>query len=136
MKTIYLTYCTWDKDDQYRITGEKIAPNRLYQSRRIHSFVTTCKERYVEWAIFSDLYGVWFPDEQHEWYDKSPETVTKEEFIRLVDDFDRTLSEYQKIGFYVRHDTFHNLYKELVSQSRLVDRIEIFEDLSKVGTLS
>jgi len=31
-----------------------------------------CKEKRVEWAIFSNLYGVWFPNVEHEWYEKNP----------------------------------------------------------------
>ena len=42
-----------------------------------------CKEKKVEWAIFSDLYGIWFPSIKHEWYEKPPNTVTEEEFKKL-----------------------------------------------------
>ena len=44
--------------------------------------------RVVDWAIFSDLYGVWFPDVRHPWYEKNPATVTESEFRGLVNDFD------------------------------------------------
>lgn len=45
----------------------------------------------VEWAIFSDLYGVWFPDVEYEWYEKDPGTATEEEFSKLLEGFLRTL---------------------------------------------
>ena len=38
----------------------------------------------VKWAIFSDYYGIWFADEKHQWYEKNPDTVTNEEYKKLL----------------------------------------------------
>jgi hypothetical protein len=38
-----------------------------------------CKCNNVNWAIFSENFGVWFPHVEHEWYEKDPDTVTESE---------------------------------------------------------
>ena len=39
--------------------------------------------RGVNWAIFSDKYGVWFSNGLHEWYEKNPNKITEEEFNQI-----------------------------------------------------
>jgi len=65
---IYLTHCCAEKDPALRGTGEAVTPDKLYTDAPIQRFVAACKRCDVKWAIFSDLYGVWFPDVTHEWY--------------------------------------------------------------------
>jgi len=48
--------------------GEAVTPDKLYTDAPIQRFMAACKRCDVKWAIFSDLYGVWFPDVTHEWY--------------------------------------------------------------------
>lgn len=85
---IYITHCSAKKDDSLKNTGRKVTPDKLYIATPTQRFMSKCKEKKVNWAIFSDLYGVWFPDIEHEWYEKDPDTVTEQEFRNLVKDFD------------------------------------------------
>jgi len=123
---IYLTHCTAKKDDSLKHTGQKVTPDRLYQGKFIGPFMRTCKQRGVEWAIVSDLYGVWFPDVRHEWYEKDPDSVTDSEFWGLVRDFDEKLEAYDQIWFYRHCGRFHSLYERLLSETRLTDRVTLF----------
>ena len=123
---IYLTHCTAKKDSSLRFSGERVTPDRLYRGKFVEAFMRTCKQRGVEWAILSDLYGVWFPDIRHEWYEKDPNSVTDSEFWELVRDFDEKLEAYDEIWFYYNPGRFDPLYKRLLSQTALRDRITLF----------
>jgi len=129
---IYLTHCTAKKDDSLRFTGERVAPDRLYQGKFVEAFMRTCTQRGVEWAIVSDLYGVWFPDVSHEWYEKDPNAVTDSEFWGLVRDFDEKLQVYDTIWFYHNPGRFHPLYKRLLTTTRLRDRILLFSHSAEI----
>ena len=123
---IYITHCSWKKDDSLKGTGRKVTPDELYISKRIKGFMDSCKKGSVIWAIFSDLYGVWFPHNKHELYDKHPDTVTEEEFKALLKDFDKELQKYDEIYFYRNSRFFHRLYRRIVNESRLKDKIRLF----------
>lgn len=129
---IYLTHCTAKKDDSLKHIGEMVTPDQLYRGKFIQAFMSTCKERGVQWAIVSDLYGVWFPDVRHEWYEKHPRTVTETEFRELVTDFDEKLGPYDEIWFYRNPGRFHPLYKRLLSRSALRDRITLFSHTEEI----
>jgi len=88
-----------------------------------------CKAMRVPWAIFSDLYGVWFPHVSHKWYEKDPDTVTESEFSSLLRDFDDKLSAYPEIYFYYNPGRFHPLYRRLLQQSALTARITLITHL-------
>ncbi|RLI76514.1 hypothetical protein DRP04_12570 [Archaeoglobales archaeon] len=60
-RRIYITHCSAKKDDCLRGTGIKVTPDKLYTATPLQRFVERCKEKGVEWAIFSDKYGVVFP---------------------------------------------------------------------------
>lgn len=128
-----MTHCSAKKDQSLTATHEKVTPDRLYTSRRIRVFMDTCKKKGVDWAIFSDLYGIWFPTVEHEWYEKSPDSVSDEEFRELVSDFDSKLREYDEIWFYYNPSRFHALYKKLVNVSRLRDRIRLFTHVANIA---
>ena len=66
----------------------------------LERFTERCKATGVRWAIFSDLYGVWFPEVRHKWYEKDPDTVREVEFSALLRDFDDALGIYSEIYFY------------------------------------
>jgi hypothetical protein len=92
-----------------------------------------CKARGVRWAIFSDRYGVWFPEVRHEWYEKDPANVTKAEFSALLRDFDEQLTVFSEIFFY--HHPFrplHHLYACLLKRSVLSDRIKQIKLLGEI----
>lgn len=130
---IYLTHCTARKDDTLKHTGQKVTPDRLYLGKFVGAFMRTCKQRAVEWPIVSDLYGVWFPDVKHGWYEKDPDTVTDTEFWQLVRDFDEKLEAYDGIWFYHNPGRFHPLYKRLLRQTALRDRITLFSHASDIS---
>ena len=56
-------------------------------------------DRGVRWAIFSDQYRVWFPDVEHEWYEKDPDSVADSEFEHLLRDLRRSSGDMKKCGF-------------------------------------
>jgi hypothetical protein len=89
----------------------------------LQRFIATCRLKRVEWAIFSDLYGIWFPFEKHGWYEKDPASVTQQEFQQLLVDFDRKLNGYDAIFFYHNPGRFHPLYKRLLSETALREKV-------------
>jgi len=128
MTRIYVTHCSSKKDDRYKGTGVAVTPDLLYTGRA-KGFMKRCKEKGVCWAIFSDKYGVWFPDARREWYDKHPSEVTPAEFATLLRDFDEGLADYSEIYFYANHNNARRfppsgLYARLLNQTALRDRIK------------
>lgn len=129
---IYITHCSAKKDDSLKNTGKRVPPDKLYTATPTQRFMNKCKERKVNWAIFSDLYGVWFPDIEHEWYEKDPDTVTEQEFKNLVKDFDQKLQRYDEIWFYYNPGRFHPLHKRLLQETRLRDRVRLFTHIAQI----
>ncbi len=72
-KRIYLTHCSARKDDTLKETGTGVTPDMLYKSAPIRRFMKSCKSNRVNWAIFSDKYGIWFANDKHTWYEKDPD---------------------------------------------------------------
>src|SRR5258708_5599359 len=130
---IYVTHCSANKRLSVRRSRKAVSPDVLYTSGRIQRFMSRCKARKVRWAIFSDLYGVWFATERRRWYEKHPDKVTKSEFRALVQNFDRRLRRFREIRFYYHPARFHRLYRRLVRQSRLRGRVRMFRHVSQVG---
>ena len=111
----------------------KVTPDELYTATPIQRFINQCRNREVNWAIFSDKYGVWFPGIGHEWYEKNPGKVTEEEFNRLVDGFNKVLSQFDEIHFYYNPGRFHNLYKRLLESSELKTKIKPFTHIEEIS---
>lgn len=128
---IYLTHCSAKKDDNFRDSNEKTTPDVLYKSTPTKRFMVKCKEKGVNWAIFSDKYGVWFPDEMHEWYDLHPKNA-KPNLGQLINNFDNRLEQYSEIWFYYNPGRFHTLYQELINNSKLNNRINKFSHLNDI----
>lgn len=95
--------------------------------------MSTCKAKSVEWAIFSDLSGVWFPHLKHQWYEKDPRKVTEIEFSVLLKDFDEKLSPYSEIAFYHHPKRFHPLYLRLLRETKLAARVKKIKHLSEIA---
>ena len=129
---IYLSHCCALKDDALKETGIKVTPDKLYRSLPIRRFMKTCIERKVDWAIFSDRYGVWFPHLKHIWYDKPPDTVTADEFRKLLKSFSQKLSGYAEIWFYCNYGRLHPFYRKLLSSTVLKKRIRLFCRLREI----
>lgn len=129
---IYVTHCTARKDDSLRGTGLRVAPDRLYRGKFIEAFRRMCRQKGVEWAIFSDLYGVWLPCEKHEWYEKHPSRVGEQEYQKLLRDFKRKLCEYDDICFYRNPSRVHKLHKRLLRETGLRDRITEISSVKRI----
>jgi len=129
---IYITHCSAKKSETLRRNRKAGFPDELYISKRIQSFMKKCKQQRVQWAIFSDLYGVWFPDSKHRWYEKAPDSVSEAEFTDLVKDFESRLAKYREIRFYYHPARFHRLYKRLIRQIRLRSRVRLFTRVTEI----
>jgi hypothetical protein len=92
------------------------------------------KDKDVNWAIFSDKYGIWFKDMRNGWYEKNPDSVTDEEFKKLLDDFNKKLEDFEEIWFYYNPGRFHPLYRKLLNKTSLKNRIKRFTHLSEIQT--
>ena len=86
----------------------------------------------VTWAIFSDNYGIWRSSDKHEWYEKDPDKVTNDEFLKLLNNFDKSLQNFDEIFFYHNPGRFHKLYKKLRPNSRLKKRIKLISHLADI----
>lgn len=129
---IYITHCSAKKDDSLKHTGKKVTQDKLYTATPTQRFMNKCKDEQVKWAIFSDLYGVWFPNVYHEWYEKDPDTVTEQEFENLVNDFDQKLREYDEILFYYNSGRFHPLYERLLQETNLRYKVKRFTHIREI----
>jgi hypothetical protein len=94
----------------------------------------TCKDKDVNWAIFSDKYGVWFKNVKNKWYEKEPDTVTREEFKKHLGDFNRKLADFDEIWFYYNPGRFHRLYRNLLAKTELKTKVRKFTHLDEIQT--
>jgi len=130
---IYITPCSKEKEESYRLSGDLAPPDLLYTSGFIQGFMQRCKTKRVRWAIFSDLYGIWFPEIERAWYEKDPATVSEDEYSSLLRGFDERLEPYEQIWFYYDPNLSLPLHKRLLNASVLRDRIRRFTDLSEIA---
>jgi len=129
---IYITHCSAKKEPSLENTSRQVTPDVLYTARILRGFIKKCKETGVQWAIFSDKYGVWFPNEKHEWYEKDPDTVTEEEFRQLLKNFQERLSDYDEIHFYYNPGRFHPLYKRLTKNAIIKGKLTLFSHKDEI----
>jgi hypothetical protein len=129
---IYVTHCSAKKDNSLKNTGKKVTPDKLYTATPLQRFMNKCKKRKVHWAIFSDKYCIWFPYEEHEWYEKNPNTVSEQEFRELVQNFEKKLGNYDEIYFYHNPGRFHPLYKRLLKEVKVRGKIILFSHLGDI----
>jgi hypothetical protein len=128
---LYITHCSAKKAEDYHKSGEWTTPEVLYTATSLQRFIERCKDQRVPWAIFSDLYGVWFPDKKHPWYEKNPSKVTATEFQALLADFDAKLGGYDDIWFYYP-GRIHPLHRKLLAVSSLGARIHVLSHLRDI----
>jgi hypothetical protein len=129
---IYLTHCSKDKSPQAKASGEKLPPDQLYTDPGLQEFIAACKSTGASWAILSDKYGVFFPDETHEYYEKPPASVTPEEENTLRNQLNQRLEQYTEIWFYVRPAAIHPVYERILMHSALSAHVHLFSDLGEV----
>lgn len=128
-KFLLITYCC--KEKAIIAPNLKVVPSKLYISRRIRKFISFCDESYYSWAIFSDLYGLVFKNDQISWYDKSPNAVSNNEYQILLRLTLEKIKDYDYIFFYYDEKTFHPLYRCLVNDIKenkklfLINSLEI-----------
>jgi len=134
---LFLTYCSGSKDESLIGTGESVTPDKMYTSDRIQKFINTCKDAGACWAIFSDEYGIWFPNEEHEWYEKPPEEVTKSEFNQLVVSSAKRLNKYNVYFFNPVKENLDKIYLNLIEElkNRCVN-ISVFNDCGDIKLLN
>jgi len=132
LKRIYVTHCSAKKDMSIHVYSEKVRSDKLYTATPTQRFMKRCKDKNVDWAIFSDKYGIWFPHEKHGWYEKDPNTVTREEFNSLIEDFENKLENYDEIYFYHNPGRFHRLYKKLLGTVKIQDKITLISHLNDI----
>jgi hypothetical protein len=118
VKKIYLTHCSKEKDPEFALSGEKVTPDRLYTSEGIQQFIKYCNEHSHYWAILSDRYGVVFRDDHIKWYNQPPDTVTEEDYERLLQSFITRLSFFDEVYFYHRPGETHPLFARIVEAAR------------------
>ena len=127
-----MTHCSAKKDDSLKNTRVKVTPDKLYTSTKLLGFVEKCKTEHCKWAIFSDKYGVWFPNELHQWYDKHPSSVTEAEFEVLKNDFEKKLADFDEIFFYYNPGRFHPLYNRILNEAKIKGKILKFTHKEKI----
>jgi len=129
---IYLTHCSKEKDPAFKEPGNIATPDQLYIETGIQQFMSRCKAMSVNWAVLSDLYGVYQSDDQYGWYEKHPNTVLPHEEEIIVQEFDRKLNHYDEIWFYIRPESFHSFYARVLKRTALADRVQTFKDLELI----
>jgi hypothetical protein len=129
---IFITHCCKKKDQSLRNTTRRVTPDHLYAAEPTRRFMQKCQERRVEWAIFSDKYGVYFPNERHGYYEKSPSRVLEQEFAVLLESFDRKLRPFDETWFYYP-GRIHPLYRRLLRETKLRNRVRLFSHLKEIG---
>lgn len=129
---IYITHCSAKKNTNYKKNNLLTTPDKLYTSKRIIRFINQCQLKSQKWAILSDKYGIWFPQEKHLWYELHPRNVTKEQLNKLIHNFDKSLSEFDEIWYYYNPAIFHSLYKKILKNTKLRDNVVMFSHLKDI----
>ena len=129
---IYLTHCSAKKDESFKNTCREVTPDQLYTATPLQRFINRSKQKRVNWAIFSDKYGIWFPYEKRKWYEKHPNKVTEQELKDLTVDFVKKLIDYDEIFFYYNPGRFHSLYKRLLKRVRQKLNVVLFSHLDEI----
>jgi hypothetical protein len=133
MNKIYLTHCSARKDESLKGTNKEVPPAELYMASTIRRFIQRCNDEKTNWAIFSDKYGVVFPSDKIQYYNKHPNRVTNAEFQVLFENFTNRLSAYSEIWFYHNPGRCHKLYKTLITSAKDKGlKIILFTHLSEI----
>ena len=127
-----MTHCSATKDISLRDVNTCVTPDKLYTATPTQRFMKSCMKNKVEWAIFSDNYGIWLSKERNSWYEKSPDSVTDKEFDRLLANFNTRLKDFDEIWFYYNPGRFHGLYRKLMTNSKLKNKIRLFTHLNEI----
>ncbi|MEM2112293.1 MAG: hypothetical protein QXX08_10545 [Candidatus Bathyarchaeia archaeon] len=99
-------------------SGRKVTPLQLYKASPTQRFMRKCNNVGVEWVIFSDKHGFVFSQDQIEWYEKHPNTVTHLEKEKLFGNALAALRPYDYVYFYYNPCRIHPFYRALISELR------------------
>jgi hypothetical protein len=132
LKKVYLTHCSAKKDTSLVDNPKKVQPMNLYTKTPTKRFMNRCQSVGVNWAIFSDKYGIWHSGIRHEWYEKNPNSISDKEFKALLNNFGKSLSKFDEICFYYNPGRFHRVYKKLIKSSSLKNRIKPFTHIKDI----
>lgn len=127
LHALYITYCSKEKYDV--LYNQLVTPAELYSSLRVQTFIEFCNRKNLQWAIFSDLYGLIFSFEKIQWYDKSPDSISNTEYEQLLKLTIKKLVSYKHIVFYYAPESLHPLYKRLISDLKKYKKIVLLERL-------
>ena len=132
MSHIFITYCSWQKDDTIKDTGITVRVEHLYTSPRIVEFIEKCKSANVIWGILSDKHGICLEDQEYEWYDLHPESITDEEMEQLKENVVRQLACFTKIYFYAPTGDLHPVYRRIIDETPLKYRTHWMTRLNEI----
>jgi len=118
MSKIFITHCSNKKEPSLKGTNVLVTPDKLYKSSFLLGFIDQCKLQNVKWAIFSDKYGIVLPNDKIAWYNKPPNTVTKDERDKLLADLLKKLGSFSEIYFYHNPGRFCSLYKRIIEEAK------------------
>ena len=113
---LFFTHCCAKKDARLKSSDKRVSPLHLYQAAPTQRFMKRCIGLGVDWAIFSDKYGFVFPNDQIQWYEKHPNSVTQSEKRKLFDDALVAMHHYDLAYLYYNPGRIHPFYRELVSE--------------------
>ena len=65
--------------------GDKTIPRNFYISKQNIQFYEWCEKYDIYYAILSDNYGLYLCDEEKEFYDVHPSSLTNEQFVKLAE---------------------------------------------------
>ena len=72
------------------------------------------------------------PEEKHEWYEKDPDTVSEQEFMQLIKNFNERLAEFDEIWFYYNPGRFHPVYARLLKGVKVKAKITLFTHKNQI----
>ena len=119
MNNIFVTYCSWQKDESLRGAKIKVRVDQLYTSPRIVQFIEKCKAEKVIWGILSDKHGICLEEQECEWYDLHPGALTVDEMEHLKEKIILHLACFSKIYFYAPNGELHPTYQKIVDETPL-----------------
>ena len=132
MDQIFITYCSWQKDDTIKDTGKTVRVEHLYTSPRIVEFIEKCKSAKVTWGILSDKHGICLEGQEYEWYDLHPESITNEEMAQLKEKVLQQLASFPKIFFYAPAGELHPVYRKIIDETPLKYRTRWISRLDEI----
>ena len=132
MNNIFITYCSWQKDEAIRDAKAKVSVDQLYTSPRIIQFIEKCQAEKVIWGILSDKHGICFEKQEYEWYDLHPGSLTVDEIEQLKVKVVQQLACFSKIYFYTPTVDLHPVYQKIIDETPLKNKTQWLTRLEEI----